>query len=266
MKIKYLLITFLIIFGISCSSALENKEALIRGHQGENIEIHNKEGKRTNIKKVEKLTITNIYDPWEPFNRRMYYFNAKADRYFLIPIVKGYKWITPDPVEDGVSNFFSNLGEVKTFTNSVLQGKTKKALITLNRFAINSTFGLLGIFDVAKKLGLKKQKEDFGLTLAKYGVRSGPYLVLPIFGPSSLRDAAGSGIDILAGGYTDPLEVIDAKQSDIPIMLLKGLDARANINFTYHQTGSLFEYEFVRYFYFKLRELEGGLEEKVRVE
>ena len=246
MKNKYLLIVLLIIFGVSCSS-LPNRR----------VPAEEKSILETDLEE-SSTDLVGVYDPWEPFNRRMYYFNAKLDRYVLIPTVKVYQAVTPAPVEKGVHNFFKNLGEVKTFSNSVLQGETKKSLITFNRFAINSTFGVFGLFDVATKVGLKRQKEDFGLTLAKYGVKNGPYLVLPLFGPSSLRDATGLGVDSVLRGYTDPLEIADASQSDLEIMLLNGIDTRASLDFRYHGTGSPFEYEIVRYLYYKLRELEVG--------
>ena len=172
MKNKYLLIILLIVFGVSCSS-LPNR----------NITAEEKSILETDLE--ERTDLVGVYDPWEPFNRRMYYFNAKLDKYILLPTVRVYQAVTPAPVEKGVHNFFRNLREIKTFSNSVLQGETKKSLITFNRFAINSTFGVFGLFDVATKVGLRRQREDFGLTLANYGVKEGPYLVLPLFGPSS---------------------------------------------------------------------------------
>ena len=128
----------------------------------------------------------------------MYYFNAKADEYVLLPVVSGYKAITPDPVERGVSNFFSNLGELPTLANALLQLKFEVALTTFSRFTLNSTIGLAGLFDVASSMGIPEQNEDFGQTLGYWGVGSGPYLVLPLLGPSSMRDAAGLGLDTLA--------------------------------------------------------------------
>ncbi len=249
MKIKHLLLIFIVIMTVSCSSLqktnkIQEDESILDVNNNVNNEI------------------MGIYDPWEPFNRRMYYFNAKLDHYVLLPVSKGYKAVVPDPVEKGVHNFFKNLGDVKNFTNSALQGSTKKSLISFNRFVINSTFGIFGIFDVATKVGLERQREDFGLTLAHYGVQPGPYLVLPIFGPSNVRDATGLGVDTVIRNYTDPLQVADAKQSDLEITTLEAIDLRSNINFRYYQTGSPFEYEYVRYFYYKLRELEGGLDYK----
>lgn len=129
-----------------------------------------------------------------------------------------------------------------------------KSLVSFDRFVINSTFGILGLFDVATKLGLERQNEDFGLTLAHYGVKPGPYLVLPVFGPSSLRDTTGLGVDTVFKSYTDPLKVADTSQSDPLVIGLNSMDTRSNIKFSYHETGSPFEYEYVRYLYLKERE------------
>ena len=104
-------------------------------------------------------------DPWEGFNRRVYYFNAKADQYLILPVVNGYQWLTPDIVQDGISNFFSNLGEINTLFNSLLQLKGERALLTVGRFVTNTTVGVLGLWDPAKHMGMYKEKEDFGQTL-----------------------------------------------------------------------------------------------------
>lgn len=130
-------------------------------------------------------------DPWEGFNRGVYKFNDTLDRYTLRPIAKGYDWITPKFVKTGVSNMVDNLGEVQNFGNNVLQFKLHDAGVDLARFGFNSTFGVLGFFDVGTKMGLQRSDQDFGLTLAQWGVPSGPYLVLPFLGPSTVRDASG---------------------------------------------------------------------------
>ena len=130
-------------------------------------------------------------DPLEPFNRAMFEFNEVVDDKVLEPVAKTYKYITPDPVETGVSNFFSNIGEVSTIANDVFQFKFQQAGYDFLRFSINTTAGILGIFDVATPIGLTKNKEDFGQTLGYWGVPQGPYLVLPFFGSSSFRDAPG---------------------------------------------------------------------------
>lgn len=137
-------------------------------------------------------------DPWERFNRSMYAFNSGLDKAILKPVAIGYKNVTPTPVQKGVSNFFSNLGEVGNIFNNLLQGKVDATASSSWRFIINSTAGWFGIFDVASEMGLKKQKEDFGETLGYWGISSGPYLVLPLFGPSTLRDST----DVPVGFYT----------------------------------------------------------------
>ncbi|BFM06598.1 MlaA family lipoprotein [Halioxenophilus aromaticivorans] len=145
-------------------------------------------------------------DPWEGFNRSMYRFNDALDRAILKPAAKGYKFVTPDPVEKGVSNVFSNLGEVSTILNSMLQWKWKSAAHSTGRFVVNSTLGIVGILDVAGHVGLEKRPgEDFGQTLATWGVGSGPFLVLPFFGPSTVRDGFGTVVD----WYSDPVTYAD---------------------------------------------------------
>lgn len=130
-------------------------------------------------------------DPFEGWNRAMFSFNQKADKYVLKPVAEGYQAVTPAPVRKGVSNFFNNLGEPITAANSVLQAKPGKAARSLTRFVFNTTFGLFGIFDVAGAMGIERENEDLGQTLAYWGVGSGPYLVLPVLGPSNLRDLGG---------------------------------------------------------------------------
>lgn len=241
MKNKYILTLILAILGASCT----------------NIKSKPKGGNDQNILQVEKNQDPfNIDDPLEGFNRRMYYFNSRLDEYVLLPVVNTYEYVTPDFVEDRVSNFFSNIGEVKTFVNSVLQGEVSKSAITLSRFMLNSTWGIFGIFDVASEWKIPKQKEDFGLTLATYGVKNGPYLVLPVFGPSTLRDATGLVVDSVTGSYYDPLALADASSSDLEFFIPGAIDTRKNIKFEYYGTNSPFEYELVRYLFLKGRELQ----------
>lgn len=130
-------------------------------------------------------------DPLEGFNRAMYSFNDTLDRYFLRPVAKGYRYVTPSFVRQGASNFFSNLYEPINMVNNLLQGKVGSGLSDLGRFAVNSTIGIYGLFDIASLMGLEKHDEDFGQTLAVWGVGEGPYLVLPILGPRNFRDAFG---------------------------------------------------------------------------
>ena len=134
-------------------------------------------------------------DPFEPFNRAMFAFNEKVDQYALKPVALGYRAITPGVVRTGVRNVLSNLNAPVVFTNDVLQAAPTRAGTTFARFGINSTIGVVGIFDVAKEFGLEKHSEDFGQTLGRWGVGPGPYLVLPLFGPSSVRDGVGTVVD-----------------------------------------------------------------------
>ena len=144
----------------------------------------------------QSLLAATEEDPWEGFNRAMFAFNDAVDGAVLKPLAKGYKAVTPNPVQKGVSNFFSNLGEIGNITNNLLQGKWDQTASSTWRFIINSTAGWLGIFDVASEMGLKKYDEDFGQTLAYWGVSSGPYVVLPFLGPSTVRDGAGRIVDL----------------------------------------------------------------------
>jgi phospholipid-binding lipoprotein MlaA len=134
-------------------------------------------------------------DPWEGFNRSIYSFNTTVDDVILKPVAEGYDAVFPQPIKTGVSNFFSNLGELPTSANQLLQGKFTNGLSDLSRFVINSTLGLAGFFDVATELGLEEHDEDFGQTLAVWGVDSGPYLMLPLLGPSTVRDAFSRPVD-----------------------------------------------------------------------
>lgn len=137
----------------------------------------------------------NPDDPFESFNRSMYAFNETVDKYAFKPIAQGYQAITPEPVDRGISNFFSNLDDVLVLINDLLQLKIDRAASTSARIVFNTTFGLLGFMDVATDFGLPKHDEDFGQTLGYWGVDSGPYLVLPFFGSSSIRDAIGFTVD-----------------------------------------------------------------------
>jgi phospholipid-binding lipoprotein MlaA len=127
------------------------------------------------------------YDPWEPVNANIFRFNLKVDRYVLKPVAKGYDFILPDVVQVGISNIFTNLRFAPRFLNNVFQGKIKGAGIEVGRFLINSTVGLAGFFDLATKIDLVTPEEDFGQTLGFYGVRPGPYLVLPLLQPFTVR-------------------------------------------------------------------------------
>jgi phospholipid-binding lipoprotein MlaA len=131
------------------------------------------------------------YDPWEPMNTKIFEFNRQVDRFVLKPVAKGYDFVVPDLVQVGISNIFFNLRFAPRFLNNVFQGKLKGAGIEVGRFLINSTVGVAGFFDLAKKIDLVTSEEDLGQTLGFYGVKPGPYLVLPMFPPFTVRDFVG---------------------------------------------------------------------------
>jgi phospholipid-binding lipoprotein MlaA len=197
---------------------------------------------------------TPVWDPLEGLNRRVYRFNYYFDRYVFLPGVALYQAVTPDPMETGLHNFFSNLADISTLINSMLQLNPEKTLHTATRLLVNSSIGLLGFLDIASDV--PRRDEDFGQTLGFWGVGEGPYLVLPILGPSSLRDGAGYAVDWgirreLWRTATD-IEPYQEWIRDI----LWSVDQRAHIAFRYYETGSPFEYELVRALYTTKRQLD----------
>ncbi|WP_444945672.1 VacJ family lipoprotein [Microbulbifer sp. VTAC004] len=168
----------------------------------------------------------SLRDPWEGFNRAVFSFNDGADRYVLKPAAVSYRQITPIFVQHGVSNFFSNLGEVTNTFNGVLQGKWGQAGNDAGRLLINTTIGLAGLFDVAKHMGLEKgDGEDFGQTLAVWGVPSGPYLVLPLLGPSTVRDTPARVVDY----YTNPLTYVEHDPTRYTLRATDIIQSRASL-------------------------------------
>lgn len=148
-------------------------------------------------------------DPFESFNRSMYSFNDTVDAAILKPVATVYRDVTPELARDGVTNFFGNIGEVWSFVNNSLQGQGQGAYNSVVRFTINSVFGIGGLFDVASEAGIERRKQDFGQTLGRWGISTGPYLVLPLLGPATVRDAVALPVDWLG----DPLSYIN----DIPV-------------------------------------------------
>lgn len=197
-----------------------------------------------------------VYDPFTSVNRRMYVFNAYFDEYVFLPIVRGYRYITPDFARIGISNFFANLGEVPVFINSVLQLKGQKAVKTATRFVYNSAFGLLGLIDVATHMDAERQDEDLGQTLGFYGLGPGPYIVLPLLGPSSLRDTVGDAGDFMSSSQINVYGIRGEVESSIPLSFLDAVQTRDQIPFRYGDLNSPFEYELVRYLYIQSRELK----------
>ena len=134
-------------------------------------------------------------DPWEGFNRGSFQFNEGLDQYVLKPVARGYETVVPEFAREGVNNFFDNLEDVGTGLNNLLQGKPREGVTDLGRVVVNSVFGVFGLWDIATPLGLEKHYEDFGQTLGVWGVGSGPYLVIPLLGPSSARDGPAKIVD-----------------------------------------------------------------------
>ncbi|PWK49961.1 MlaA family lipoprotein [Pleionea mediterranea] len=192
----------------------------------------------------------NTVDPYESFNRKVYSFNRAIDKAVIKPVAEGYKAVTPDPVEAGVDNFFSNLGDIGNFVNNLLQFKVTGATSDLGRFLINSTLGLGGLFDPASAMGLEKHDEDFGQTLATWGVEPGPYLMLPFLGPSTLRDTASMPAD----NYFDPVSYLEDDSAQYSLKGIRLLVKRAELLELEQQIeNALDEYSFIRDAYLQNR-------------
>lgn len=216
------------------------------------------------IEEFRDQRFAEVADPWEGFNRNMYRFNFYFDKYLFLPLVNGYEFVTPPFLQKRISSIYNNIGEVQNLTNSLFQLKGMESVTTLGRFVTNSTVGLGGMFDPAASLGLERHDQDFGKTLGYWGVSSGPYLVLPIFGPSSLRDTSGLVVDsgIKFGLYSvlDPFGNSDNSLAIAAGMTsLEGVDARHQQSFRYYESGYPFEYYMVRFLHHKKREIESGV-------
>ncbi|WP_127555243.1 MlaA family lipoprotein [Saccharospirillum alexandrii] len=172
------------------------------------------------------LAAAQSHDPFESTNRVIYRVNDGLDQAVLRPLSVTYQTVTPDPMERGVRNFFQNIGEVRNATNNLLQGKWRATGSSTGRFVINSTVGLLGVFDVARHIGIERKVEDFGQTLGVWGLGPGPYLVLPLLGPSSVRDSSGFLGDI----WLSPLQYSDFNLVERSgLATLDGLQTRADL-------------------------------------
>jgi len=158
------------------------------------------------------------YDPLEPMNRPIFWFNDKLDVYFLEPLAKGWDFVFPDRIEKCIGSAYDNVKFPIDFTNDLLQAKPKEAGTALGRFLLNSTLGVVGLFDVAAAAGLPAHEEDFGQTLGVWGLGNGPYLVLPVLGPSTLRDAAGRAVD-------SPMRVWPFFVGTIPSIAISSVEA-----------------------------------------
>jgi phospholipid-binding lipoprotein MlaA len=194
-------------------------------------------------------------DPWEPFNRSVFEFNEGLDAYLLKPVVAGYRFVLPEFVRDGIYNFFSNYNDIYTALYNLLQGKPGYAFNDFMRVVVNTTMGLGGLIDLATPGGLEKHKEDWGQTLGVWGVPAGPYVVLPFFGPSNVRDTFGTVADLESDYLFSFVNNIGLRNS---ITGLRVVNARN----TYYEAGDLLDgaaidkYSFMRDAYIQRREYQ----------
>ena len=203
---------------------------------------------RISFEEAQELDgLFGVYDPAERVNRRLYWFNARADDAVLLPAVRGYEWTLPQLMRTGIRNFFPNLREITTLANSMLQLKAKKTGGTAARFVVNTTIGVAGLWDPASRVGLRGYDEDFGQTLGYWGVPAGAYFVIPLLGPSSVRDAFGSAVDRV------PFFLVGFPS--LWLLPVQTLDARANNPFRYGDLGGAFEYGIVRFLATERRKL-----------
>ncbi len=167
----------------------------------------------------------NPADPFEPFNRSIYSFNTALDEAVLKPVATVYRDVTPAFARDGVTNFFANLGDAWSFVNNLVQAKGEGAYYSIVRFSVNTVFGIGGLFDVASEMGVQRSPQDFGLTLGRWGVPTGPYLMLPLLGPSTVRDTAALPVDTKGNllGYTHDVGVRNS------LTALRLVDKRARL-------------------------------------
>jgi len=197
----------------------------------------------------------DVKDPFEAVNRKIFGFNSGVDRYLMRPLAKGYKFVTPDPVEAGVRNFFVNLGTPVEAANALLQGKPGDAGASVGRFLLNSTFGIGGLIDVAAMNGIDRRREDFAQTLAVWGVPSGPYLVVPFIGPGSLRGVAGLKADSFGNPLFDDGWTYENTSVRDKLFVLRIIDARAGFIGPDEQIQAAFDpYAFVRSAYGQRRD------------
>lgn len=196
-------------------------------------------------------TAAHPQDPWEGYNRSMMAFNDQVDDAVFKPVATAYRDVTPDPVRTGVGNFFGNIGDLWTMVNFALQGNGEKAYNHMVRFTTNTVFGLGGLLDIATPAQIPREKQDFGLTLAHWGVQPGPYLVLPFWGPSTLRDTVALPVD-WRGYVLDGLRPISHRNTLAAVRLI---DKRASLLGTTDTLDAvaLDRYSLVRDFYLRQR-------------
>jgi phospholipid-binding lipoprotein MlaA len=164
-------------------------------------------------------------DPWESTNRKIFAFNETLDRYFLRPVAKGYDYVMPDAAQRGVGNFISNIYEFNSVFNSLLQGRLEGAAQSGGRLLVNTTLGILGFFDVATPMGIEPNVSDFGQTLAVWGVEPGPFVMLPVFGPRTVR----SGVGVFVDTYSSIPALIENREAAWVFWSIEVVDIRAGL-------------------------------------
>lgn len=191
------------------------------------------------------------YDPYEAVNRRIHAFNEIVDDAVVRPVATAYQAVTPGFVDQGVTNISGNLSDAGSTINNMLQLKLGDAAETAMRVAVNSTIGVVGLVDIASEMGIEKHDEDFGQTLGKWGMESGAYLVLPLLGPSTVRDALGAGVNV----FTDPLFHLSAS-TRYPASVVRAIDRRADLLSVETILGkaALDEYSYIRDAYLQRRQ------------
>ncbi|MCS6764191.1 MAG: VacJ family lipoprotein [Candidatus Protistobacter heckmanni] len=197
-------------------------------------------------------TAPNPKDPLEPMNRTVFSFNETFDEYLAKPVAKGYRAVVPDPIRESVTNFFNNIGELFNIANNALQGKGVATLESTLRFVFNTVFGIGGLLDFSTAVGIPKHPEDFSQTLGVWGLKSGPYVVLPLLGPSSARDMVGTGVQI----YGNPLTYVDPVSTRNTLVGTAFVDTRANLLDAGNliDQAALDKYSFVRDAYLQRRQ------------
>jgi phospholipid-binding lipoprotein MlaA len=191
-------------------------------------------------------------DPYENLNRKVFVVNQVFDQVLLKPVARGYSNYAPNFVQTTIGNFFGNLADVWTAVNNFLQGKPREGIQDTGRVAVNTVFGVAGLADVATKLGFPKHQEDFGQTLGVWGVKPGPYVMLPLFGPSTMRDAVAKPLDL----YADPVNLSTRADVEYSLRAMRLVDDRARLLPTTDmiEKVALDPYQFVRDAHFQQRE------------
>lgn len=194
----------------------------------------------------------NSHDPWEGFNRSMFSFNEGLDRAVIKPVARGYEAVVPTPINTVITNFFNNIGDLMVCVNNLLQGKLRDSASDLGRVALNSTLGIAGLIDVATGMTLEKHNEDFGQTFARWGFGEGPFVVLPFFGPSTVRDTFGLAADL-------PLDPVSWVSPDVVRFSAAGVrlvDTRADLFSAEKvaEAGAIDRYSYLRDAYLQRRQ------------